>query len=125
MTKDLTPPDQSFGPVSGPDMAEWCAYLNDDNAIHLCREAAEAAGFGPRRVNPGPANLAYVLSAVMAAQPRTQFAEVTAYFADNVFEDDQLTISQTRTGTSGTASLLADGRKAAVLQVTFTFKEND
>ena len=36
-------PDTPFGPVSGDDMAEWCALLNDDNRIHLSREAAQAA----------------------------------------------------------------------------------
>lgn len=111
----------SFGPVSGPDMAEWCALLRDDNAIHLRREAAQAAGFGPRRVNPGPANLAYVISAAMAAHPQAEFAEIAAFFADNVFEDDRLAVRLTSEG----GALHAEGRAAPVLRVQFSFKEHD
>ncbi|QLH16697.1 hypothetical protein HYQ43_21000 (plasmid) [Paracoccus pantotrophus] len=111
-----------FGPVSGPEMAQWCALLRDDNAIHLRREAAEAAGFGPRRVNPGPANLAYVISAAMAAHPQAEFAEIAAFFAGNVFEGDRLAVALTP-GPSGT--LYAEGRAAPALQVQFTFKEHD
>ena len=67
------------------DMATWCAILRDDNAIHLSRAAAEAAGFGPRRVNPGPANLAWLLS--LAGD---DIASVDARFAGNVFEGNAL-----------------------------------
>ncbi|MFT4149837.1 MAG: MaoC/PaaZ C-terminal domain-containing protein [Paracoccaceae bacterium] len=109
----------SLGPVSGPDMAEWCAMLRDDNAIHLRREAAEAAGFGPRRVNPGPANLAYVISAAMAARPEAEFAEITAFFASNVFEDDLLTITLED---GDRASLSAAGREMPVLTATLREK---
>ena len=114
--------DASFrsGPVSGPDMAEWCAMLHDDNAIHLRREAAEAAGFGPRRVNPGPANLAYVISAAMHARPGVEFAEITAFFAGNVFEDDHLTVTLTD-GVSH-ATLSAKDREAPVLTATLLEK---
>lgn len=108
-----------FGPVSGPDMAEWCAMLRDDNAIHLRRDAAEAAGFGPRRVNPGPANLAYVISAAMAARPDVQFAEIGAFFAGNVFEDDDLTVTL---AAPGEARLSANGRETPVLTATLREK---
>ncbi|WP_170161988.1 MaoC/PaaZ C-terminal domain-containing protein [Paracoccus siganidrum] len=111
-----------FGPVSGPDMAEWCAFLRDDNAIHLRREAAEAAGFGPRRVNPGPANLAYVISAVMAAHPQAEFVEIAAFFAGNVFEDDRLAVALTP---EPGATLHAEGRETPVLRVQFRFKEHE
>ncbi|WGR61773.1 hypothetical protein E3U26_13415 (plasmid) [Paracoccus ferrooxidans] len=112
----------SFGPVSGPDMAEWCALLRDDNAIHLRREAAEAAGFGPRCVNPGPANLAYVISTAMAAHPQAEFAEIAAFFADNVFEGDRLAARLTP---EPGGALYAEGRAAPVLRVQFSFKEHD
>lgn len=114
-----------LGPVSGDDMAEWCALLRDDNDIHLQREAAEAAGFGSRRVNPGPANLAYVISAVLAARPQQDFAEVSAFFAGNVFEDDCLTVSIADAENGATAALHAEGREAPVLQVRFTFREDE
>jgi acyl dehydratase len=79
--------------VSGDDMADWCRALNDENPIHLDRAAAEANGFGPRRVNPGPANLAFVMNALLQTDPDADIAEVEAVFLGNVFEDDALTVS--------------------------------
>lgn len=119
MSSDTTRPDATFGPVSGDDMAEWCAALRDDNAIHLSRAAAEAAGFGPNRVNPGPANLAYVLSAAMTRDPQAEFAQVTARFLGNVLEDDMLSIQIS----DETAELRATTRDVAVLAVQITQKE--
>jgi acyl dehydratase len=113
----MTRSDTPFGPVSGPDMAEWCALLNDDNEIHLAREAAEAAGFGPNRVNPGPANLAYLMSALMRADPDTGFAAVDARFTGNVLEDDHLVAGIDEKD----ATLLRDG--TPVVTATFTFGE--
>lgn len=83
-------PDTLFGPVSGEEMADWCELLNDDNLIHLSREAAEAAGFGPRRVNPGPAKLGCLLSASMAANPAADVTRIDARFLGNVLEGDTL-----------------------------------
>lgn len=113
----MTRSDTPFGPVSGPDMADWCALLNDDNQIHLTREAAEAAGFGPRRVNPGPANLAYLMSAFMADDPDREITAVDARFVGNVLEDDHL-VARTD---GDEATLLRDG--APVVTATFTFGE--
>ncbi|MEC7761972.1 MAG: hypothetical protein VX874_08720 [Pseudomonadota bacterium] len=113
----MTQSDTPFGPVSGPDMADWCTLLNDDNQIHLTREAAQAAGFGPNRVNPGPANLAYLMSALMQDDPDTVFASVDARFIGNVLEDDHL-IARTD---GSEATLLRDG--TPVVTATFTFGE--
>lgn len=77
-------------PLTPESMAEWSALLRDDNAIHLSREAAEAAGFGPRRVNPGPANLAMLVSAVLREDPAAEFASITADFVGNAYEGDEL-----------------------------------
>ena len=88
---------RDFDDISGPDMAEWCALLADDNQIHLTREAAEAAGFGPRRVNPGPANLAYLMTLVSE-----DLAHVDARFSGNVFEGDDLTASAAPTSSTST-----------------------
>lgn len=104
----------SFGPVLAQDMQEWCRLLKDGNAIHLSRESAEAVGFGPRRVNPGPANLAYVISALMAGSSEKEFAEITAVFSGNVFEDDLLRISL---NDDGSASLHAGDGQPPVLTV--------
>ncbi|MCL7466140.1 MaoC family dehydratase [Phaeovulum sp. NW3] len=103
-----------FEDISGDDMAAWCALLNDDNAIHLSREAAAAAGFGPRRVNPGPANLAYLMTLV-----GRDFAVLDAQFAGNVFEGDDLTAEVSQQDDTTHARLL---RGAEVL-VTAVFKE--
>lgn len=119
MSSDTTRPDATFGPVSGDDMAEWCAALRDDNAIHLSRAAAEAAGFGPNRVNPGPANLAYVISAAMARDPQAEFARITARFLGNVFEGDMLSIRID----DEVAELRATTRDATVLAVQIARKE--
>ncbi|SPJ25397.1 MaoC family dehydratase [Palleronia abyssalis] len=81
-------PDTAHGPISADDMALWCDLLADDNQIHLSRDAAAAAGFGPNRVNPGPANLAYLISAMMAADPDGDVSRIDAQFLGNVVEGD-------------------------------------
>lgn len=103
-----------FDDISGADMAEWCALLADDNAIHLSRTAAEAAGFGPRRVNPGPANLAYVL-ACLSPDQEADVQEIDARFLGNVFEHDTV---EARIE-DGSATLTRDGSVvvAATLKV--------
>lgn len=130
--------DMSFGPVSGDEMAEWCEMLRDDNAIHLRREAAEAAGFGSRRVNPGPANLAYLISAALMRDPEADFAEIAASFVGNVLEEDLLavTLEPAEQGSAVEARLVRRGaghpapdavRAAAeaVLTARFAFREGE
>lgn len=102
--------------VDGGDMAEWCALLRDDNAIHLSRAAAAAAGFGPRRVNPGPANLAWLVSAALRADPGADFASIAAQFHGNALEDDLLTVSG-----DGTALCRGD---ETLLTATFTLRKD-
>ncbi|MCU4652115.1 MaoC/PaaZ C-terminal domain-containing protein [Roseibacterium sp. SDUM158016] len=92
MTDDIL---WSLDDVPADAMAEWCAALNDDNAIHLDRAAAEANGFGPRRVNPGPANLAYLLNALMAAGRGNEIVEIEARFLGNVLEGDRVLVAGT------------------------------
>ncbi|MAM61292.1 MaoC/PaaZ C-terminal domain-containing protein [Maritimibacter sp. UBA3975] len=113
-------PDTPFGPISGDDMAAWCALLSDDNQIHLSREAAEAAGFGPNRVNPGPANLAYLLSAAMEADPEANVTRIEARFLGNVLEDDDLTARSD----GDTATLTRAGEATPVLTATFRFGDD-
>lgn len=106
---------KSIDGISGPDMAEWCALLNDDNEIHLSREAAEAAGFGPHRVNPGPANLAYLMSMI-----GEDIASVDAIFTGNVFEDDDLVAEVDTPGPEGHEARLSRGDQVLL---TARFKE--
>lgn len=104
---------KEFKDISGPDMAEWCEYLADDNAIHLSKEAAEKAGFGPHRVNPGPANLAYILSC-LSAEAEAGLTEIDARFLDNVLEGDWL-----RAGIKDGAGLLErDGTLVVSADIT-------
>lgn len=74
--------------VPAEAMALWCEALRDDNAIHVDPAAAEALGFGPRTVNPGPANLAYLLNMVMEAQPDREVRSVEAALMGNVLAGD-------------------------------------
>ncbi len=105
---------KEFKNISGPDMAEWCEYLADDNAIHLSRDAAEAAGFGPNRVNPGPANLAYVLSCLPVDAEAT-VTEIDARFLGNVLEGDTLDASLE----DGAGRLDRDGSPVVSAHITF------
>jgi hypothetical protein len=73
-------------------MQFWCDILRDDNAIHTDPEAAARAGFGKRRVNPGPANLALLINARMADAPGQRIARIEASFLGNVFEGDALVV---------------------------------
>jgi len=81
--------------VPAEAMALWCEALGDDNAIHLDPAAAEALGFGPRTVNPGPTNLAYLLNLVMEAQPGAQVRCVDAALMGNVLAGDGVTAQGT------------------------------
>ncbi len=69
-------------------MALWCEALGDDNAIHVDPAAAEALGFGPRTVNPGPTNLAYLLNMAMEARSGAQIRSVEAALLGNVLAGD-------------------------------------
>lgn len=113
----MTQSEKRFGPVSGPDMADWCELLNDDNQIHLTREAAAAAGFGPNRVNPGPANLAYLISAFMLEDPDATLNGGDVRFVGNVFEDDHLIARTDETEATLTRN------DTTVMTATFTFGE--
>ncbi len=108
---------RDFNDISGPDMAVWCEMLADDNAIHLTREAAEAAGFGPRRVTPGPANLAYLMSLL-----DEDIAHVDARYSGNVFEGDDLTARILTEGAT-TDTRLTRGDDVLV-SATFTFRKD-
>lgn len=77
-----------LGAVPAEAMALWCEALGDDNAIHVDPAAAEALGFGPRTVNPGPTNLAYLLNMVMEARPDREICSIEAALLGNVLAGD-------------------------------------
>lgn len=74
--------------VSPDAMGTWCIALRDDNPIHTDAAAAEALGFGPKTVNPGPTNLAYLINMVMAARPDATIRSIDASLLGNVLADD-------------------------------------
>jgi hypothetical protein len=77
--------------VPAEAMQLWCDALRDDNAIHFDAAAAEALGFGPRTVNPGPINLAYLLNMVMEAEPDAHVHTIEAALLGNVLAHDRVT----------------------------------
>lgn len=81
--------------VPAEPMALWCEVLRDDNAIHVDPAVAEALGFGPRTVNPGPINLAYMLNMVMEARPDAQIRSVEAALLGNVLAGDSVRVRGT------------------------------
>lgn len=90
MSREDKLPIWTLDGVPAEAMVEWCEMLRDDNPIHRDPAAAEALGFGPRTVNPGPANLAYIFNMLMAAEPGAEIAEVEARFLGNVLSGDSV-----------------------------------
>lgn len=76
-------------------MAVWAELLGDPNPIHLDRAAVAAAGLGDRRINQGPANLAYVVNMLRAAFPGAQVEALDMRFVANVLEEDAVTAGGT------------------------------
>lgn len=91
----------SFGPVDPEAMRVWAGVLADDNPIHLDPAAVRAMGLGDKRINQGPANLAYAINALMTAFPGGRIARLTNRFTANVLEDDMLGTTVTVTGIEG------------------------
>ena len=71
-------------------MAVWATLLHDPNPIHLDKAAVQAAGLGERRINQGPANLAYILNMLARAFPGWRVERTDVRFMANVFEDDRV-----------------------------------
>lgn len=78
--------------VAAEPMQSWVEMLRDANPIHVDPAAAEALGFGPHTVNPGPANLAYAINLVMAARPGSYPREIRAHFLGNILSGDAVEV---------------------------------
>ena len=121
MSRTLTP--WTIAGVPGAEMAAWCRALNDDNPIHLEREAAERLGFGPNRVNPGPANLAYLMNMVMLDDPQAEIARVDASFLANLVEDETaVAVGEVVAPDRVTASLHRPTSGAPVVEAVFQLR---
>ncbi|OAN56238.1 MaoC family dehydratase [Sphingobium sp. TCM1] len=110
-------------------MQLWAKALHDPNPIHLEVEAVKAAGLGDRRINQGPANLAYVINMLMAAFPGQRIGSIDVRYMDNVLEGDAVTAGGTVTGISAGKVdceiwLDADGRGRVIAGVA-TMVEDD
>lgn len=81
-------PDWSIEAISEASMRTWCTLLRDNNPIHLDPVVAEALGFGPATVNPGPANLSYLVNMMMQAMPDADIAEIDAQFVGHAVAGD-------------------------------------
>lgn len=91
MTDQTILPEFSIPAVDPEAMKVWAAALRDPNPIHLDRETVAARGLGDRRINQGPANVAYVMNMLMAAFPDHRIASLDVRYVGNVLEGDAVT----------------------------------
>jgi acyl dehydratase len=114
--------------VSGEAMREWCELLRDDNAIHLDPQAAAALGFGPRTVNPGPANLGYILNFLAASLPNDSPQSLDARFMGNVLAGDTVEVDGVMNGNQVSARLTVKndaGEHMPVVEAQITLVSGD
>jgi acyl dehydratase len=79
-------------------MKVWARALRDPNPIHLDVAAVAAAGLGEKRINQGPANLAYIINMLRAAFPDRRVASLDVRYLDNVLEGDTVVAGGAITG---------------------------
>lgn len=122
---------RNFTGIDTTAMREWCAILDDDNPIHLDPAAAQALGFGPRTVNPGPANLAYVLTMLEDAAPGMTPASLDAAFLGNVLSGDTAVATVNLDGQTARLDLGvaedddAPGRTVLMAEVKLRMRDDD
>lgn len=92
--------------VSAEAMADLAEILRDPNPIHLDPAAVMAAGLGNRRINQGPANMAYVMNMLASALPDAELKSMSIAFTANACEGDCVTAHAevTRVATQGDAT---------------------
>lgn len=91
----------SIARVDPDAMVIWAGLLHDPNPIHLDRDAVRAAGLGDRRINQGPANLAYIVNMLHAEFPGHRIGTLDMCYMVNVLEDDTVTARGTVTAIDG------------------------
>ena len=72
--------------ITAPPMRILARILADPNPIHLDPQAVKIAGLGERVINPGPANLAYVIDTLTHAFPRHRLRDLKSRYTANVFD---------------------------------------
>jgi acyl dehydratase len=71
----------------------WCEVLHDPNPIHLDGGAVRRLGLGDRPINPGPANLAYMLNMLATNFPTARIADLAVRMRGPVFVGDLVEVS--------------------------------
>ena len=107
-------------------MRDWSEASNDANPIHIDPAAADALGFGPRCVNPGPTNLAYLMNMLAAAAPSAELTHIDARFVGNVLAGDNVVArgvfdDDTRNRCDASLAIAPDDK--LVVTATMTFRE--
>jgi 3-hydroxybutyryl-CoA dehydratase len=74
-------------------MKLWSVVLRDPNPIHLDPEVVRAKGLGDRVINQGPANVAYVVNALLQAFSGGRLEHLTVRFLDNVYEGEHVFVA--------------------------------
>ena len=90
MSQNRSLPVWSLVDVPADAMRVWSEAARDANPIHTDPAAAEALGFGPRCINPGPINLAYLINMLEAALPDAEIKHIEAHFSGNVAAGDSI-----------------------------------
>jgi acyl dehydratase len=81
--------------VSAERMRTLAALLRDPTPIHFAPEIVQRLGMGDRVINQGPANMGYVINALLAAAPDARIAKLQVRFEANVFAEDRVTAGGT------------------------------
>lgn len=76
--------------VSAEAMRTIAALLRDPTPIHFAPEVVAELGLGDRVINQGPANLGYVMNALMRAAPEGRIERVQVRFLGNVLAEDRV-----------------------------------
>ncbi len=79
--------------VQPGSMPVWAAALRDPNPIHVNVDAVRAAGLGDRVINQGPANIGYLINAMLARFPDGRIVGMDFTFLDNVRGGDMAAAS--------------------------------
>lgn len=94
--------------VSAEGMRTLAALLQDPTPIHFAPEAVAELGMGDRVINQGPANLGYVLNALLLAAPEQRIEHFKVSFLANVLAEDRAVAGGSVTGPDGSCEVWLD-----------------
>jgi len=76
--------------VSAERMRTLAALLRDPTPIHFAPEVVQQLGMGEKVINQGPANVGYVINALLEAAPDARIEHLHVRFLANVFAEDRV-----------------------------------